>query len=626
MLSRALATRFRMTCKLPRSHVIRRSYQGPRGAGIGRARATLIAGIATSLLAGCASGGSVAPDAGSSDNSNRRLVLLPEQEIGLTYSSRAALRVRYETATGERLAGEEVRYSLVADNPGEDTAGATLSAATGFTGADGVAGVDVVTGAQEARFRISVNASDAPTQHFYVSVSQGGFARLRVTPIHAGWRPQERFERIEVRLYASSLVPCAALDLGSVDEPPPSAYPVREVDGFGDAVELQNISAGQAHTVVAWARLPGSAVGVAAGCMDLDQAQLPASRVQLELLLEDLDLRVPADAPLVTSMDLSLVAAAVAQAGATRAWEALACPAGPGQLLLDCTLDAAAPDDALDCVPGGTSSQVTAVQARRGPLDAQGCRPDLDADGAPSLDRVLTDAVEAGGTWPVGDALAALVQVRADVLASFELASSVTPVTAGAFGHRLTAVRVRGGDQVYELDVGATSRPVIEQPLVPVVLEDNRLDLSEHGFTLRYGTIAAAALVALGLEPAGLPPDAAALGRALVASVTDTVGGTSGCEALSNLVCDAIGGAPPCLVQACQDATPAMDDALAAWWRAVQGTGLDLDLAGSGLLHDDDGDLVVERIGRDAEGMATGLWNGRMTLADGTRVPVLGVF
>lgn len=626
MLSHALAPRVRMDCKLPRSRVIRRSHQRPPGPGIAALRARLLAAAAAGVLAGCSGESPVMPDASTGSGTNKRLVLIDGQEIGLTYNSRASLGVRYETAAGEILAGEEVRYSLVATNPGEGTAGATLSAAVAVTGADGTARVDVVTGAQEARFRISVDASDAPTQHFYVSVSQGGFARLRVTPIHAGWRPHESFERIEVRLYASRITPCAALDLDRVDEPPPSAFPVRETGGFGTAVELQNINAGQPHTVVAWARLPGGVLGAAAGCMDLDEAQLPASRVQLELLLEDRDLRMPAEVPVATTMDLSLVAAAVAQAGATRAWKVLACPAGPGQLLLDCTLDAAVADGALDCVPGGTSSQVAAVQARRGPPDAQGCRPDVDTGGAPSLDRVLTDAVADGGVWPVGEALAALVQIRAGILASFELDSTIAPVTPEAFRHRLGVVRVRAGEQVYALDLAATGRPIVEQPLVPVIVDADRLDLTEHGFTLRYGTIAAAALVALGLEPAGLPPDAAALGSALVASVADAGNGTSGCEALSNLVCDAIGEAPPCLAVACASATPAMDDALAAWWRAVQGTGLDLVVAGSGLLHDDDGDLVVDRFGRDAEGMHAGLWNGQMTLADGTRVPVLGEF
>lgn len=568
----------------------------------------------------------MAPDAGAGGEvSNKRLVLLPPgEEIGLTYNSRTTLRVRYETAFNEIVRNAELRFALVATNPGESTAGATLSAASAVTDTSGIARVDLETTAQEARFRVSVDARDAPTKHFYISVSQGGFAQLHVTPEHAGWRPLSGFDRLELRLYAASLLACADLD---PDMPRQSAFPTRELDGFGEAVaEFQNVNAGQPHTVVAWGFVPDSAVASAVGCMDLDSAQLPLSRVALTLPVADRALRVPADAPVSSVLDTGLVAAAIAQAGADRAWNQLACDTGPGQLLLDCMLDAANPDSALDCVPTAAADGLARdVAARRGPPGAGGCRTDLDGGGDPSLDRLLTDAITAGG-WPAGADRQALRQARADILASLELDSALSLLPPTAARHRLVTARMRAGGGSFEVDLGATSRPLIDQTRVGVVVDGDQLSLAEHGFTLRYGSLAAAAFAALGLVPAGLPADTDAMGSSMVAALADPELDIPGCEVASALVCTAIERAPACLAAACASATPALDQALAAWWRAAQGSGLDLVMSGHGRLHDADGDLTVEAVGTGADGASPGLWNASLRLADGSEVPVLGEF
>jgi hypothetical protein len=583
-------------------------------------RLRLVCAALAAAGAACTDGGGnigLVPDAGTSDRRTLTIIDPPGEEIGLSYSSRTTLYVRYQREGGGVIRGEEVRFALEANRPGESTSGATLSATTAITDSVGEAEVELFSGAQDARFRLSVDARNASTVYFFVSVAQGGFAAVEVEPTHAGWRAAEELARVEVRLYASAFVSCDTLD---IDAPPNSAYPPRGLDGFGAAVSFQNVTARQPHTVVAWAQTAGSATPVAVGCLPLDGAQLPPSRVRTTLLVRDRDPILPAALPVLTTLDLAPVAAAVEAAGATAAWDVLACPAGPGQLLLDCALDAAAPDEALDCVVGGRDALVDAVAAQRGPVDAGGCRSPTRADGASSLDARLTEAVAQG--WPTGAALDSLLLARARVAAALVIDSVLMPLGPGAVAHHLTTARVLAGEAPFALDLAATSRPVIAARPVGTALDGNLLTVASHGFTLRYAAIATSAFAALGLGPAGVTADARALGQALAAAVRDTTSDTIGCAALSRLVCTAAGEGTSCLEAACQEAIPAMDTALVAWLDAVDGSaaGLDFELAGTAVLLDSDGDLVVDALGVAERAAAP--WHGHLTLGNGQVVEV----
>ncbi len=582
-------------------------------------RAWLVSAALAAASAACTDGGGdigVVPDAGTGDKRSLTILDPPGEEIGLSYSSRITLYVRYQREGGGVIRGEEVRFALEANRPGESTSGATLSATTALTDSAGAASVELFSGAQDARFRLSVDARNASTVYFFVSVAQGGFAAVNVEPTHAGWRTAEELARVEVRLYASAFVSCDTLD---IDAPPNSAYPARGLDGFGAAVSFQNVTARQPHTVVAWAQTAGSATPVAVGCLPLDGAQLPPSRVRTTLLVRDRDPILPAALPVFTTLDLAPVAAAIEAAGATAAWDVLACPAGPGQLLLDCALDAAAPDDALDCVVGSRDDLVDAVAAQRGPVDASGCRG-ATLEGAPSLDARLTEAV--AEDWPTGAALDSLVVARARVAAALVVNSVLMPLGPGAVAHHLTTARVLAGEEPFALDLAASSRPVIAAMPVGTALDGNLLTVAPHGFTLRYAAIATSAFAALGLGPAGVTTDARALGQALVAAVRDATGDATGCAALSRLVCAAIGEGASCLAAACEDAIPAMDTALAAWIDAVDGSasGLDFELAGTAVLLDSDGDLVVDGLG--VAERAAEPWHGHLTLGNGQVIEV----
>lgn len=570
-------------------------------------------------LPGCGDDSTPVPDAG---DVNARLDILdpPGDDIGLAYGERVTLRVRYVNEQIEDVAGVPVEFSMIAMGPGEDTAGSTLSSATARTDAQGLAQVDLVAGALDASFRVRVDARDAPTQYFYVTISNNGFARLFITPVHQGWRSAEALSRIEVRLYRASMLACADLD---IDAPPESLLPPRSLDGFGGTVSYQNLSAGEPYTVIAWTLAAASSVPLGMGCVDLGAAQLPTSQVYMDLPVRDRDLLLDAS-PVRAVFDLEPLAPVLDAQGASRPWQILACPAGPGQLLLDCALDALAPDSALDCSVGGTHALVDKVAMLRGPEDASGCRPAMLANMAASLDRELSDAVAAGARFPVGEDLAKLLLARSELLAGFVLESELSMATASATSalHRLTMLRTISSQGEHVLDLGTTSLPVIEQGAVPVTMAGSELTLAEHGFTLRYGLFAAEAFARLGLEPHGLALEHASLGTRLADSVA--FGSETGCAALSALACTAVAEPVQCLEAACAQGTSALDSGMTRWWQAFATSGLDLVMAGHAVLHDDDNDLIVDAVGRDDQGQSTGEWSATLRLLDGTAVSVQG--
>lgn len=565
------------------------------------------------------------PDAG---DLNARLDILnpPGDAIGLTHGGRVTLRVRYASERGDAIPGEPVKFTMIATGAGESTAGSVLSTDTAVSDDQGVARVDLTAGAQDTSFRVGVDARDAPTRYFYVNVSEGGFVKLFITPVHQGWRAEQDVSRIEVRLYKADLLRCPELD---IDALPDSLLPPRSLSSFGGTVDYLNITAGQAHTLVAWAHVSDeqgmeSATPVSAGCADLGSGQLPASQVNIELTVRDRAL-VLDRAPARARFDLSPVVAALEQE--QQPWQVLGCESGPGQLLIDCTLDALVPDGALDCMATGTSALSMAVDAQRGAVDASGCRAAVRADTSPSLDAALTAAVRAGSSFPVDAELAAVVQDRAAIAAGFELDSALTLLGVDSIlRHGLVTLRaipdMDEPGRVHEIDLAATSRPIIEQSPVAASLSGNMLTVGPHGYTLRYGEFARDAFAALALAPRGLAAAQHTLGTALAQSITSA--SATGCAGLSEIVCTDVGAALDCLTVACDQGAAALDDLLTGWWRGLMSPGIDFTLSGNALVYDPDGDLVVDAVGRDSQGQSTGTWSATLQLSSGTSVPVNG--
>ncbi len=572
--------------------------------------------LGSALLAACGGDGG-APDAGTG---NPRLVILdpPGDALGLAFAGQTTLRVRYETDAGDPIPDATVDFSLVV-RPDADPGGATLSAESATTDSLGIARVDLVAGALETTFQVEASAPQAASAYFTVSVSQAGFAHVSVAPYHEGWRDVAGFERIELRLYRAGDATCAAID---PDAPPESVFPPRSLSSFTEMATYQNVIATQPYTVVAWALAVDNPTRLAFGCAELGAAQVPPTPFALALAVRDRTARLPGSADLVSALEVGPLAAAAAAAGAVAPWMVLGCVDGPGQLLLDCTADALVADGAVDCDVNGSGSLLTAIEAARGDADEFGCRPGMVATSA-SLDRKLTAAVAAGGPFPTGTELETLLAARADLLGMVELRSRMEFYDGGLLRHILSDATVVVGGEIYSLPLALTSRPVLAA-LASAAIDDQRhLVVGEHGFTLRYGSLAGEAFAAAALPPAGLAGRELDLGAALAGSAVDASSSTSGCAAVSAILCGEIAQPSGCAINACQQAAAALDQSFTHWWRRMDGDGVDLVLGGSVPLIDADDDLWFESLGGDGEG---GSWQVRWSAEVGTDLPAEGTF
>jgi len=548
------------------------------------------------------------PDGDDTQQSSLEILDPPGESIGLPFHGQAALRVLYRDPDGDAIADAPVAFAPVASAT-ESTGGSTISDSIVLTDAEGIAEVQLVAGAEQVNFRVQASALDAAPGLFYVAVSEGGFTDLTAVPEHIGVRGD--LARVEVRLYRQADLRCGDLD---IDALPESVFPPRSFDEFGGAARYRNVTAGEGFAVVAWAAAEPGGLPLSAGCVELDGAQVrPARPLSFPLPVIDRAPGLPAALQLLSQID----AAALVQPGDL--WEVLDCGHGRGQLLLDCALDAQAPDGSLDCVAGGSSALRDDVEALRAPPDAAGCRPPELDGGDPSLDAILDQAI--GAPWPEGDELAAFLAARRAPLEAFAIASRLeSSADGGEVHHRLERLEVSlaDGTATHSVDLVSSGRAVVRQ-VAPVAVDPvtGELAIGSHSFTLDYGRFARGAFAELGLAPAGLADRESQLGTALVQSVD--AGGTSGCAGLSEIVCGAIGRAQSCLAASCQTARPELDDLLTLWWRTLEAGGFDFTLTGSAGLSDADADLTIDAL-------ADGSWTATLRLAAGAEVSCPGSF
>jgi len=380
----------------------------------------------------------------------------------------------------------------------------------------------------------------------------------------------------------------------------------------------------QPYTLIAWGELLEDGPRIAFGCLTLGANQLQPGRVEIQAVIADRALSMPTASQLSSTIDLAPVVQAVRDAGASRPWDVLGCPAGPGQLLLDCALDAAVttagdPGDCVLDVVAATNTLAVAIEAQRAPADEFGCRP------ASALDQAVTVAFTSGG-WPDGVALAQLLATRAAVASGVEIDSELIMTAPGIARHRLVQAEFDGGPGLHVAPLLGSARPVLVREQVPVAVDPaaGQVTLGEHGFSLRVGSASNDAFVALGLAPVGLDDRTADLGAALVESLVD--GGDTGCTALSSLVCATAGQPAGCLDAGCAAASDSLDARFHDWWQLADGVAVDFSVTGVALLYDFDDDLLIDAIGADQTGAPTGAWAVVFTLADGTSVPAAGVF
>lgn len=556
--------------------------------------------------------------------SNRLVILEPGELLGVRPGDTITLGVRYEDPEGAPISGARIEFLMAAEAAaGEDTAGSTLSADEGVTDESGVARVDLAAGGASGTFRVQVMAANATPVTFYVGISEAGFVTLVIRPEHAGAREAESFTRVEVRLYRPGELRCVDFD---PDAPPPSLFPPRSMASFGGDVRYQNLLADEPYTIVAWAESVAGGTALAAGCVDVGASQVPTGTVRTEVVVADRDAQLPSSLELSSTFDLAPVASVI-ESTAGLPWSTLSCAEGPGQLLVDCAIDALGDDGTLDCRLDGptTSSTALAIAAARGTPDAQGCRPSMIGGGTTSADALVASAVTSAA-FPVGTELQTLLALRAELLDSVTVRSELAPLSADFATHQLTEVTVTLGGQPYTVVLTDTTRPVLEATVSLARAEDGELLLGDHGFTFRYGTFAAGAFRARALAPHGLDTRASDLGTALVDALYHAGSAKSACDALSHIVCTAAGLQTDCLDIECAAAKPVLDQRLTEWWRLLDGPGLDLTLSGTSPLYDFDDDLAVDALGTDAQQTRTGGWSAGFVLDDGSAISTVGGF
>jgi hypothetical protein len=552
--------------------------------------------------------GAGAPDTGV-------LHILSREEVGLSFGQSERLRVRLDDARGQPRGGQTVSFSLVTTGD-ERTGGSSLSALGATTDGDGVAEISLIAGAERVNFRVQARAERAAPATFFVAVSAEGFAHLRVLPVHLGGRAPESFSAVQVRLYRAEQLHCSELD---IDAPPVSLSPARTLASFGLAAEYRQIAAGDAYTVIAWAE---SALGprpLAVGCLGLGETQVrTGAPVGVALPVVDRPLGPPATAlALQSSIDTGALHATLP----LRPWRILACPAGPGQLLLDCALDSLASDGALDCLVTGSAPLLDALEPARGAVEpASGCRSNT-RNTQPSLEAELTSAVTLGGGFPTGAALANLLGAQNSILDGFELESSLRFLSSSLAVHQLRRALQRVGSATVETRLDDGRRPWSASD-TELRQDENGLALGSHAFTFGFGPLARTAFVEHALPPAGLGGQLTTLGSALAGSLRGP-GGSAGCTALSQLVCAQADEPETCLYGHCEAARVALDARLLDWLDSLAVTGLDLRLSGTAAGRDDDDDLLLDGLGRE---LAPGQWVGELSLAGGQQSALRGTF
>jgi hypothetical protein len=293
-----------------------------------------------------------------------------------------------------------------------------------------------------------------------------------------------------------------------------------------------------------------------------------------------------------------------------------------GQLLLDCAMANLGAGNPTTCEPHTSHPLVAAINARRLPPNASGCRPGARGDGF-TIDRTLTEAIAAGGLFPTGSDLIDLIERRQSIGHTLRLESTLTFDTATALTHALMSADLDIGVGFVHTDLVASSRPIVSQPSVGFTLAGAELRVDEHGFTLRYGALLRLALVAHVLEPYGLEEFVDTLGLAITQSVYDVTTRLDGCSAVSAIVCRDAGEANlNCLETSCSIGSVVMGGLLAMWHRRADGTAIDFRIVGAAPLEDVDADLVIDHI---AQG-GSGAWATSVSIASDAVLGVVGSF
>lgn len=518
-------------------------------------------------------------DAAVPGNDSLAVLNPPGDSIGLDFSGTSTLRVQLVDSEGEPITGQPIEFSLL-QNAGESVGGSSLSASSRQTNSIGIAEVDLLAGAERVNFRVEASTPNAPSVLFYIQVSDQGFSDVSIVTAHEGPRDSTSYDGVELRIYSDSSARCGAIDFAS---PPESLFPPRTQELLGEASDFRNLAVGLGYTVIAWAEAGAEATPHATGCLHIAADRLRSgSAFEAVLPVADLPYQLPQLLAVDTEIQLADLAATLT---GQDTWATLSCPLGRAQLLLDCLPDAQTPDALLDCNSEQASPLGTAIEARRGIIGADGCRPATTASGEDSLDALLMDAMTG---WPNDVELGALAGGRELVLGTLRIQSEVARTGDGVVTHRLR----RADLDTVSVDLLLSSRPVVEVAAVPVQRSASpEISIAPHGFTLRFAELAESGYEILALGPANVSGLGAALGTEFMTEIS--IAAQTGCAGLEAFVCGELGLGADC-ADLCSTIAPALDIRLAAWLGDLQSSGLDYTVEAQADLLDDDRNLVID--------------------------------
>jgi hypothetical protein len=570
----------------------------------------------SSFALGCGDDLPAVPLAGS-------LALVPLVDVALVKPGETArVSFRLKRVSGDNpVANERVTFSAVDDaqTPGSDLAGATLAASSTLTGDDGLATVSV-TGGLPTIFLLTARHRLAPVAEVLVVVSEGGQGRVSVVASPVGGSSAAAAVTTVDLLFFDTLA-CSALSLTRPTQP---MRPVRTVAPSMPAeFEINNM----VPSAILGQGRDGNGKLRAAGCVDLPANTIVAgSAVQVYLPLAEWD-PTPRGTFLLSS-HISLGKRDITKRMAAPWIDLGDCPLDPGQLWLDCAIDAlgAPPGDALDCVPAaiGEGDLADLIASRRGAAVAGTSCRGVTALGMQGIDAKVAALFPspAAPAATIAPSLGAIVAVMLDDVglgSTLSLENTASPHTFHGT-HTLRTATFQVGSQSTMVDVLAQGGPASQARLVPVSTVGDVLSIDAHGLALHLGTLAHIAFSNVALVGRDLPAastDYVALLFSAAASGTGTTRKT-GCDALDALVCGEVGRPVGCLRAACVAGQAALAARLDAAFTLLNGDGADLQLAGSATMTDDDGDGWADRLGLSSRDPA--LWTGQIRARAGTEI------
>lgn len=539
----------------------------------------LIALLAIGSLPSCGDG---AEDQSSPPEPTLAL-LSPPAPLGLHYTERSTLSIRY------RKGSRPVPGATISVHIDRDDSGATLSADRLITNDRGDASVLLTAGAAETSFRVVFEVSGITSLLVYVAVSRFDFGNIDVLADATAFESTAVVRVGLVQDTSCTALPATAQPLPATrtnqasERRAPLPFPVLLVKPYGVYARAED---NQGHLV-------------AYGCIEIPDALL---RTGLRPLVP-VPLSAIMPSPLGSfELDLDLNT----QNAAPDPFAGLACASGQGQILLDGI------DEALAISEIELGSR---IRSQRSVADGAGCR-----SGPGYLDGRLHTLLAATSS---GLQLAAAAGDIATLRRNVTLGTTLSVFTgAGALyqaNHLLRFARftLPAANMQYSL----ATLPVNEARDLMLAQTGAMLVVPPHQLMIGLPGLWQRAIDDLVLRPKGIlqPPSQLFLGAVNSAQASAMMG----CAAVESQICELI--ASPCsgkVAPACMTARDAIVARLAA---ALSPSPPELDLSLSMMLHLDDttGTLQAQRVGSGEVSGRANTAAGPTTLTGSARGPRL---